>query len=118
MKDSRGKLNNVKNILKVCKSHPSIEKIKKAINTTVKFSFRNAKDDKVRTFIKILDGSKATPVGDMPTGTLKQTIDVHLPIMTQIIYISIDNNCYSDDLKLPEVSLVFRMKDELDEKKL
>ena len=47
---------------------------------------------------------------------LKQTIDVHLPIMTQRINMSIDNNCYPDDLKLPEVSPVFKEKDDLDKK--
>ena len=30
-----------------------------------------------------LDGSKANPVGDMPTDILKQTIDINLPIITQ-----------------------------------
>ena len=59
-----------------------------------------------------LDGSKATPVGDIPTDMLKQTIHTHLPIMTQII--SIDNNCYPHDLKLAEVSSVFKKKDDLD----
>ena len=34
--------------------------------------------------------------------------------MTQIINMSIDNNCYPDDLKLAEVSLVFKKKDDLD----
>ena len=61
-----------------------------------------------------LDGSKATPVGDIPIDMLKQTIDIHLPIMTQIINMSIDNNCYPDDLKLAEVSPVFKKKDDLD----
>ena len=54
-----------------------------------------------------LNGSKTTPVGDMPADMLKQTIDIHLPIMTQMINMSIDNNCYPDDLKLAEVSPVF-----------
>ena len=45
---------------------------------------------------------------------LKQTIDIHLPVMTQIINISIDNNFYPDDLKLAEVSPVFKKKDDLD----
>ena len=39
-----------------------------------------------------LDGSKATPVGDIPIDMLKQTIGIHLPIKTQIINMSIDNN--------------------------
>ena len=44
-KDSKGKLNDLEDILKAFEYHPSIEKIKKAINTTEKFSFSNVKDD-------------------------------------------------------------------------
>ena len=45
---------------------------------------------------------------------LKQTIDIHLPIITQITNMSTDNNCYPNDLKLAEVSSVFKKKDDLD----
>ena len=45
---------------------------------------------------------------------LKQTIDIHLPIMTHITNMSTDNNCYPNDLKLAEVSSVFKKKDDLD----
>ena len=45
---------------------------------------------------------------------LKQTIDIHLPIMTQITNMFIDSNCYPNDLKLAEVSPVFKQKDNLD----
>ena len=113
-KNSKGKLNNLEDILNAFESHLSIEKIKKAINTTEKFSFRNVKDDEVRKFIMNLDGSKATPAGNIPTDMLKQTIDIHLPIMTQIINMYIENNCYPDDVKLAEVSPVFKKKDDLD----
>ena len=44
-KDSKGKLNNLEDILKAFECHPSVEKIKKGINTTEKFSFSNVKDD-------------------------------------------------------------------------
>ena len=67
-------------------------------------------------FIMNLDGSKATPVGDITNDMLKQTNAIHLPIMTQIIYMSIDNNCYFDDLKLAEVSPVLKKKDDLNKK--
>ena len=77
-KDSKSKLNNLEDILEAFESHPSIEKIKKAINTTQKFSFCNRKDDEVRKSIMNLEGSKATPVGDIPSDTLKQTIDIYL----------------------------------------
>ena len=65
-------------------------------------------------FIMNLDGSESIPVGDIPIDMLKQTIDIHLPIMTQIINMSIDDNCYPDNLKLAEVSPVFKKKDDLD----
>ena len=56
-----------------------LRKIKKAINTSEKFSFRHVKDNEVRNFIMNLDGSKTAPVGDILTDVLIQTIDVHLP---------------------------------------
>ena len=68
----------------------------------------------MRKFITNLDGSKDTPVGDIPTDMLKQTIDIHFPIMAQIINMSIENNCYPDDLKFAEVTQVFKKKDYLD----
>ena len=61
-----------------------------------------------------LDGSKSTPVSDIPIDMLKQTIDIHLLRMTQIISMSIDNDYYPDYLKLIEVSPVFLKKDDLD----
>ena len=36
--------------------------------------------------------------------------------MTQIMNMSIDNDCYPDDLMLAEVSQVFKKKDDLDKK--
>ena len=47
---------------------------------------------------------------------LKQTIDTHLPIMTQIIDMRIDSYCYHDYLKLAEVNPVFKKKGDLDKK--
>ena len=44
---------------------------------------------------------------------LNQITDIHLPIITQIINMSIDNNCYPDDLKFTEVGPVVKKKDDL-----
>ena len=39
---------------------------------------------------------------------------MHLPMMTQVINMSIDSGCYPDDLKLAEVSPVYQKKDDLE----
>jgi len=57
-----------------------------------------------------LDGSKATPVGDIPVDMLKQTIDIHLPVFIKIINTSFDNDCYPDDIKLAEVSPAYKKR--------
>ena len=70
----------------------------------------------MRKLIINLDDYKGTPVGDIPTDIVKQTIYIHLPIMTQTINMSIDNNCCPDHLKLAEVCPVLKKKDDLDKK--
>ena len=62
-KDSKGKCNKLGDIIKAFESHPSIEKIKKALNTTGKLSFHHVTNDEVQKFIMKLDGYKApTPL--------------------------------------------------------
>ena len=111
--DSKDNFNNLEYILKAFESHQSIEKSKKAINATENFSFCNIKDNEVQKFIMNLYDSLANRVGDIPTGMLQQIVDIDLPVMTQIINMSINNNCYPDDLKLAEVSPVFNKKNDL-----
>ena len=82
-----------------------------ATDTTEKFSFCHVKMMKQKTFITNLWGS----VGDITNEMLKQTTDIHLVIRTQIINTSTDNKCYPDDIRLDEVILVFKKKDDLDE---
>ena len=73
-KDNKGKLNILEDILKAFEYHPSIEKIKKAINTTENFPFRYVKDDVVHKFFMNVDRSKATPVRDTPIDMLKKLL--------------------------------------------
>ena len=90
-------------------------KIKKAFNVTDLFSFHEITEDEIRKEISKLDGSKATPVGDIPAEMLKPTIDVHFSLLTKIINSSIQNGCFPDELKAAEVTLIF--KKNYDEKK-
>ena len=46
-----------------------------------------------------LDGSKATPNGDVPVNTLKSTVDIHLSYKTNIINLSIEEGHFHDKIK-------------------
>ena len=45
---------------------------------------------------------------------LKVTLDIHLSLITKIINLSFENACFLDDLKLAEVSPIFKKNDDLD----
>ena len=57
---------SVYNIKKKYQAHQSILKIKEAFNVTDLFSFHEITEDEIQREISKLDGSKATPVGDIP----------------------------------------------------
>ena len=89
-------------------------KIKKAFNVTDLFSYHEITEDEIRKEISNLDGSKATPVGDILAEMLKSTIDVQDFLLTKIINSSIRNGCFPDELKAPEVTPIFKKNDNLD----
>ena len=49
--DSKGKFNNLKDIFKAFESYPSIENVKKAIDTTENFFFPRVKTDKAQSLL-------------------------------------------------------------------
>ena len=105
---------NTNDILEKHKHHPSVQEIGQTFMTNGKFSFKFLTEDLVREEIMNLNGSKATPIGDI----LKSTVDIHLPFITSSsINLSIEKGCFSEELKdkenyrpvsvLPHVSKVF-----------
>ena len=94
--------------------HPSIDKIRKTYESHKKFSFQQVTEEHVRQVILSIDGSKATPVGDIPADMLKVTLYIHLSLITKIINLSFENGCFPDDLKLAEVSPISKKNDDLD----
>ena len=92
------------NIKKKFQDRQSVLKIKKAFNVTDLFYFHEITEDEIRQEISKLDGSKATPVGDIPAEMLKSTTDVHVSLLTKIINLSIRNGCFPDELKAAEVT--------------
>ena len=78
------------------------------------FSFQSVPEDLLHEIILSLDGSKATPVGDIPVDILKYTVDIHLPFITKIINVSFENGHFPDELKLAEISSIFKKNNDLD----
>ena len=78
------------------------------------FSFHEITEDEIRKEISKLDGSKATPVGDIPAEMLKSTIDVRVSLLTKIINSSIRNGYFPDELKAAVVTPIFKKNDDLD----
>ena len=94
--------------------HPSIDKITKTYESDKKFSFQQVTEEHIRQVILSIDGSKAAPVVDIPADMLKVTLDIHLSLITKIINLSFESGCFPDDLKLAEVSPIFKKNDDLD----
>ena len=80
----------------------------------IKFSFQQVTEKHVRQVILSIYGSKATAVAGIPADTLKITLDIHILLITKIINLSLENECFPDDLKLAEVSPSFKKNDDLD----
>ena len=96
------------------KLHKSILKIKKGFHVTDLFSFHEITEDEIRKEISKLDGSKATPVGDIPAEMLKSTIDVHVSLLTKIINLCIRNGCFPDEMKAAEATPIFKKNGDLE----
>ena len=94
-------------LLETFHCHQSILKTQEAFNTLDTFSFHEVSEDEVRQEILRLDGTKSTPVGDIPAEMLESIIDINASILTETINLSLRNGCFSDYLKAAEDSPIF-----------
>ena len=101
-------------VLKIFNNHPSVEKIRRNIKINEKFSFQQVTEDLVWKTVVNLDRFKATPVGDIPTDILKSPVDMHFPFVTKITNLPFESNCFTYNLKLVEVSPVFKKNNDLE----
>ena len=112
--DNEINANILEDVLADFHSYRSIERIRRTIKTNAKFSFQSVPEDLVYEVILNGDGSKSTPVGDIPADMLKSAVDLHLPFLTKIMNYSFGNCCFEDTLKLAVVSTIFKTNDDLD----
>ena len=71
-------------------------------------------EDLVREEIMNVDGSKATPIGNISIDILKSIVDIHRPFITNSMNLLIKKGCFPKELKLVEVIPIFKKKDDLD----
>ena len=104
---------NINDKLEKHKNHPSVQEISQTLMTNKKLFFEFVTEDLVREEIMNLDGSKATPTGDISIDILKLTVHIHLLFITNSINLSIEKGCFPEELKLAKVSPIFKKKDDL-----
>ena len=112
--DNSSNANTLKDVLKVFNAYPSVRRIRRNIEINLNFSFQQVTEDLVRKIVLKLDNFNATPVVDISVDVLKSTADIHLLFITKIIKLPFENNRFLDDLKLAEVSPVFKKRDHVD----
>ena len=77
------------------------------------FKFHSVSENEVRKVILNMDGKKANLTGDIPAGILKVCVDSYISILTKILNTSLRRGCFPNQLKLAEVTPVFKKEDEL-----
>ena len=93
-------------------NHTSIIRIKSNLdNVSDKFDFKKVHEEEVKREIMNLNSKKATCHGAIPAKILKQFCDSYLPIITKIINESITEGTFPSELKLAEVTPVFKKLD-------
>ena len=60
-----------------------------------------------------MEEKKANLTGDNPARILKGCVDSYVPILTKILNTSLERGCFPNQLKLAEVTPVFKKEDEL-----
>ena len=99
------------NILDTFKNHKSVQRIKLAnFHCYSTLDFSKVTESEVRKEILTLSTKKATKNGDIPAKTLKKSVDIYIKDVTFIINDCIEKGVFHDDLKLADVSLIFKKK--------
>ena len=92
--------------------HTSIITIKSYLdNVSDKFDFKKGHEEEVKRKTMNLNSKKATCHGAIPAKILKKFCGSYLPIITKIINESITEGTFPSELKLAEVTPVFKKLD-------
>ena len=99
------------NILNTFKNHKSVQRIKLAnFHSYSILNFSKVTESKVRKEILNLSTKKATKNGDIPAKILKKSVEIYTKEITFIINDCLEKGIFPDDLKLADVSPMFKKK--------
>ena len=100
------------NILNTFKNHKSVQRIKLAnFHSYSTLNFSKVTESEVRKEILNLSTKKTTKNGDIPAKILKKSVDIYIKEITFIINECLEKGIFPDDLKLPDVSPIFKKED-------
>ena len=94
--------------------HMSIKKIKETYKIAEKFHLKEVLFEEVKKFIKSLNNKKSSISSCIPVEVLIGSVDICLPIFTDIVNSSIRKDTFPEELKLVEVTPLFKKNDPFD----
>ena len=94
--NSSSKCNTLDELNKKLKFHSSILKIKENFEFLDKFIFKTIATDELRKVILNLDDSEATQSRDIPTKIVKESIDIYLVELNNILNSSFKKGCFPE----------------------
>ena len=93
-------------------NHISIIKIMSQSNSEFEpFHFQRISSNELKKEILNLNNKKATREGDIPVNLLKESIETYLPVLTEIINSSFEQNKFPNKLKLADIIPTLKKKD-------
>ena len=92
----------------------SITKIKETYKIAEKFHLKEVSSEEVKKVIKYFNRKKPATSSYIPVKVLIGSLDTYLPIFTDIINNSIRNDTFHEELKLAEVTPLFKKADTFD----
>ena len=105
---------NLANIIENSKNHESIHRIKLAnFHHRQTFNFRYVSVKEVKKELMNLSSKKVTRKGDIPAKILKDSLSVYTKELTAIINNCLKDGLYPNELKLADLSPVFKKNDDL-----
>ena len=101
--------------LKKFQSHPSILKIMEVVGaklTSTKFDFKITNVEDIKKELSELNVNKSTTYKNIPAKILKTNSEICAPYIESILNLSFEDNIFPDNLKLADVSPVFKAGDD------